>query len=297
AELDAAYDRAVDLLDDADALLVAAGAGMGVDSGLPDFRGDEGFWKAYPPFRGRSFPQMSNPAWFERDLALAWGFFGHRLQLYRAATPHDGFGRLLAWSERMPAGGFVFTSNVDGQFHKAGFDPDCIVECHGSIHHLQCTRPCCEDIHAADDLEITVDMETIRATSPTPVCPRCDAPARPNVLMFGDGAWIGDRTNEQHARFDRWRNRLDGKRLVVVEMGAGLAIPSVRLTAEECAARSRAGAWGAASALPLVRINPREPETPPGGVSLPVGAAAALAEIDRRWAKRRGIPLQGADDA
>ena len=33
-----------------DALLVAAGAGMGVDSGLPDFRGDEGFWRAYPPF-------------------------------------------------------------------------------------------------------------------------------------------------------------------------------------------------------------------------------------------------------
>jgi hypothetical protein len=34
----------------ADAVLITAGAGMGVDSGLPDFRGDEGFWKAYPPF-------------------------------------------------------------------------------------------------------------------------------------------------------------------------------------------------------------------------------------------------------
>jgi len=33
----------------ADAILVGAGAGMGVDSGLPDFRGTEGFWKAYPP--------------------------------------------------------------------------------------------------------------------------------------------------------------------------------------------------------------------------------------------------------
>ena len=36
------------LLEQADALIVAAGAGMGVDSGLPDFRGNEGFWRAYP---------------------------------------------------------------------------------------------------------------------------------------------------------------------------------------------------------------------------------------------------------
>ena len=34
--------------DQADGLLITAGAGMGVDSGLPDFRGTEGFWRAYP---------------------------------------------------------------------------------------------------------------------------------------------------------------------------------------------------------------------------------------------------------
>lgn len=36
-------------------LLFSAGAGMGVDSGLPDFRGDEGFWRAYPPFETGAF--------------------------------------------------------------------------------------------------------------------------------------------------------------------------------------------------------------------------------------------------
>ena len=35
-------------LDSSNSLLVAAGAGMGVDSGLPDFRGKEGFWNVYP---------------------------------------------------------------------------------------------------------------------------------------------------------------------------------------------------------------------------------------------------------
>ena len=37
------------LVNEAEAVLITAGAGIGVDSGLPDFRGNEGFWKAYPP--------------------------------------------------------------------------------------------------------------------------------------------------------------------------------------------------------------------------------------------------------
>ena len=36
------------IINEAEAILITAGAGMGVDSGLPDFRGNEGFWNAYP---------------------------------------------------------------------------------------------------------------------------------------------------------------------------------------------------------------------------------------------------------
>ncbi|MCK5220819.1 MAG: NAD-dependent protein deacetylase, partial [Candidatus Aminicenantes bacterium] len=43
--------EAAALIRDADAILIGAGAGMGVDSGLPDFRGNEGFWNAYPPYK------------------------------------------------------------------------------------------------------------------------------------------------------------------------------------------------------------------------------------------------------
>jgi len=46
--LDERIERAAAALREADALLVGAGTGMGVDSGLPDFRGTEGFWRAYP---------------------------------------------------------------------------------------------------------------------------------------------------------------------------------------------------------------------------------------------------------
>lgn len=131
----AALDQAAELVAGADAVLVCAGAGMGVDSGLPDFRGDEGFWRAYPPYQrlGLSFIELADPAHFGNDPELAWGFYGHRLALYRATVPHSGFDVLRKWRAR------VFTSNVDGQFQKAGFPK--VAEVHGSIHHLQCTLP------------------------------------------------------------------------------------------------------------------------------------------------------------
>ena len=82
-DLEHAYRQAAKAILAADARLIGAGAGMGVDSGLPDFRGPEGFWRAYPAFRGRRFEEMSNPVWFQRDPEQAWGFFGQRLNLHR----------------------------------------------------------------------------------------------------------------------------------------------------------------------------------------------------------------------
>ena len=65
-----------DALSHSEALLIGAGAGMGVDSGLPDFRGTSGFWKTYPPLQklGIQFQEMANPRWFREDPQLACGF-------------------------------------------------------------------------------------------------------------------------------------------------------------------------------------------------------------------------------
>jgi len=90
--------RAAELIAQADGLVVAAGAGIGVDSGLPDFRGNDGFWKAYPALgrAGMEFTSVASPRTFHEDPALAWGFYGHRLKLYRETVPHEGFALLKA---------------------------------------------------------------------------------------------------------------------------------------------------------------------------------------------------------
>lgn len=267
-------EQAAEIMARADALVIAAGAGMGVDSGLPDFRGKEGFWRAYPPFAemGLAFEQVANPTWFERDPELAWGFYGHRFNLYCAAQPHAGFAILRRWAETMSRGAFVFTSNVEGHFQRAGFDDERVYECHGSLNHLQCSAPCGEEIWPAGDMEIAVDEVSFRADEPLPRCPHCDAMARPNVLMFSDGQWLWNRSNEQEQRFEAWLATLEDARLVVVECGAGRAVPTVRRMSETL---QRAGA-------DLIRINPRESEGPPGTFSVPMSALEALSVIDEK---------------
>jgi NAD-dependent SIR2 family protein deacetylase len=267
-------ERAAVAIREAGALLITAGAGMGVDSGLPDFRGTEGFWKAYPAIAklGLSFAEMANPDWFKASPELAWAFYGHRLNLYRDTSPHPGFQRLLEVGASKPHGYFVFTSNVDGQFQKAGFSPDRIVECHGSIHHFQCSKPCGDDIWDATSEVVTVNEDLFKALPPLPACPNCGELARPNVLMFGDWSWHLARTQAQEVRLRNWLHGLRRikSKVAVVEIGAGTAIPSVRHQSETVASDLDAA---------FIRINPREAEIPAGGLGLPLNAAEGISRI------------------
>ncbi|MEO5329265.1 MAG: hypothetical protein H7829_13610 [Magnetococcus sp. THC-1_WYH] len=278
-DISTAWVRAARAIGDADALLITAGAGMGVDSGLPDFRGNTGFWRHYPPMEslGLAFVDMANPERFRQDPTLAWGFYGHRLHLYRQTPPHDGYRQLLDMAHNKPRGFFVFTSNVDGHFQRSGFPMDRVAECHGSIHHLQCLHPCSRSIWSADATNIPVDQTTFRATGTLPQCPNCRRLARPNVLMFDDGQWIPDRTNTQTIQLKQWLSALDkaDDRLTVVELGAGLGVPTVRRFSESVA-RHHGGN--------LVRINIRDHQVPGdlNAVSLPLGAAEAVLHIDEK---------------
>ena len=268
-DLAALYTAAAQLIRQADAMVICAGAGMGVDSGLPDFRGSGGFWKAYPAL-GRArirFEEIACPAAFRADPALAWGFYGHRLKLYRETVPHAGFAMLRDIAAGMLHGGFVFTSNVDGQFQRAGFAEASVVECHGSIHHLQCLERCSQAIWSAQALLPEVDAENCRLTSDLPRCPRCGGLARPAILMFNDWDWADGRTRMQMARLQEWRGQ--ARHPVIVEIGAGSAIATVRAFAQDLG-------------TPMIRINPSEWAVPRlHDVGIPVGALEAIGGMTR----------------
>jgi NAD-dependent SIR2 family protein deacetylase len=269
--LTATFHAAAAAISTAEALIITAGAGMGVDSGLPDFRGNEGFWNAYPPYRriGLSFIETANPAHFQRDPAFAWGFYGHRTNLYRATVPNPGFTILRNWIERFHLNAFVVTSNVDGQFQKAGFPEEEIFEVHGSIHHLQCLLPCCDTIWPNKE-QIEIDEQTMRAKS-IPTCPHCHDVARPNILMFGDFSWLDQRSRQQEESYRDFLSRQEGKRIVVIEIGAGTAIPTIRATSERI---------GRAPQATVIRINLREAAIDPPHLSLPCSGLAALTALD-----------------
>lgn len=266
------FEAATQAIAQADAMLITAGAGMGVDSGLPDFRGNVGFWSAYPPLAklGLSFSEIAAPKWFRKDPELVWGFFGHLLDLFRETEPHLGFKLLLDTARRMPSGYFVVTSNVDGQFQKAGFDDERITELHGSIHSLQCSVPCHQGVWPAHGIEVRTNMESCRATSDSPVCPSCGAIARPNILLFSDSDWIGHHSYKRQAEFNRWLDSLHGKQLVIIECGAGTAIPTIRWISESAQRKPDAT---------LIRINPRDFKVAENQIGIPSGALEGISRI------------------
>ncbi len=255
----------------ASALVITAGAGMGVDSGLPDFRGNQGFWKAYPMYErlGLSFIQAANPEHFETDPHFGWGFYGHRTNLYRNTTPHQGFTILRNWITARNLDYFIVTSNVDGQFQKAGFNDDHILEVHGSIHYLQCTIPCCSRIWP-NKAQFEINETTMRATE-IPRCPHCNRVARPNILMFGDYSWLPQRETGQETRFENFLQRTEAASTVVIELGAGSAIPTIRNLSQRLGHRP---------GTRVIRINPREAQIAGPHFSVPGSAVDILSQLD-----------------
>ncbi len=240
-------------IENAEAILITAGAGMGVDSGLPDFRGNEGLWTAYPPIKelGYDFKQMESSSLFRTNPNLAWGFYGHRMNLYKNTEPNIGFSILKDLVESKNNNYFIFTSNVDGHFQKAGFSENKIYEIHGSINYLQCIDDCSGRLVENSLGNINVDMDTLE-TDMTPVCRKCNKIIMPNILMFGDGVFNESIVSEQNDRFKKWLETTKGLRTVIIEIGAGRTIPTIRNFNDSYSKKN--------DNVKLIRINPNEYE-------------------------------------
>jgi len=266
-----AMHRAVGWLREADGLIFAAGAGMGVDSGLPDFRGSDAIWAKWLPagVSKADVRLLTYASSFRQKPQAAWRFYSRAAQIFRQTAPHAGFSILRRWGERAAKGAFVFTSNVDGHFQLAGFPEDRVVECHGTINFMQCRDRCSEVIWGADSLPFSAIEADDFSCDVLPQCPHCGGLARPNLRLSDDAQWVTARMLAQYTRLQAWRTGIQS--LVVVELGAGLAVSAVRQFAEGLGA-------------PLIRINLERSGIGAGeGVELCGSALSVLKELEQAW--------------
>lgn len=195
---------------------------------------------------------LSTRGLFFNDPRLAYGFHGSTLAMFAGADPHDGYRALHDLCRRMPQGYRIFTSNVDGLFEKAGWDASLVTECHGSIRTLQCFEPLCKRQYELRGWRSQWNIdEDLRWVGNLPAC-ECGSILRPNVLLLDDGPnWHGARYHESQKRLELWA--ADVERLVVLEVGSGGLVPTVRLFGEGVAS---------AKACAFIRVNLRSHRVP-----------------------------------
>jgi len=277
---------------EADALLFVTGAGAGVDMGLPDFRSSNKFWEELGHPDISKYEDASDNKWFDLDPGLAWGLNYHQLAMYRTAEVHEGYAALLQIAQMKGGNYFCYTSNIDGVLQRSGFDENKVREVHGNIHRLQCTQGYnCKDSHGEvtnpwqANIVLEYDGDTFRAEAPFPRCPNCGALARPNVWFCTDSKYVlWKQSGVIGNAYCEWLDSLEGKKVVVLEFGAGLAIPSARVEAEETVTRFRGV---------LIRVNPVDHMVPVQdgendcgfegkAISIPMGMSNAMKEIKKR---------------
>lgn len=149
--------------------IVLTGAGISTESGIPDFRSPSGIWAKYDPMEYAAIDA------FRRDPVKVWEFYALRFERLMTAEPNAGH-LALAELERREIVAAVVTQNIDGLHERAGSRE--VVEVHGSIRSAICLE-CGERVPIEDVIAALGE-------APAPLCPRCGAVLKPDVVMFGE---------------------------------------------------------------------------------------------------------------
>lgn len=245
-------------ISDADSILIGAGAGLSADAGY-DYLESVEFQKRYPYLERIGVSCRYESIGFEWPTkSMEWAFYARQLEEDLFTTPPRPEPYLDLHELTRHAERWVFTSNADDLFMRLGFDPDRIWTVQGTFSNLQCLAPCCDEVWASkpyiERLLPCVDLGTgeLKDASMVPVCPRCGGDMMLNVR---GGNWFVEQPYEsQRAAFQNWLTRaVEGRRLLIIEIGAGFNTPTViRWPCELITARN--------ANVRLIRINPHQPK-------------------------------------
>jgi NAD-dependent deacetylase len=164
-------ERVAALVSRAQRLLVVTGAGMSADAGLPTYRGAGGLYRDVDTEDGVPIEVALSGRMLADRPEVCWRHIRRIEEACRGARPHAGHEVLARWQDRCEV--TILTQNVDG-LHQAAGSRD-VIEVHGNVHHLSCTR--CTWVDTVTDYV---------ALASVPRCPTCGAVVRPDVVLFGE---------------------------------------------------------------------------------------------------------------
>jgi NAD-dependent deacetylase len=176
-------------------ITVLTGAGISAESGIPTFRGPEGFWtigsRNYHP------QEMATLAMFNMDPESVWAWYLYRMGLCRKARPNAGHLALAAMESHLGDRFTLITQNVDNLHILAGNSRSRTLQIHGNIFQTRCASACTDKILPLPDGvapkgkgAALTETEKQHLT-----CPACGSWLRPHVL------WFDETYNERHYRF------------------------------------------------------------------------------------------------
>jgi NAD-dependent deacetylase len=153
-------------------ILVITGAGVSAESGIPTFRGRDGYWQKLDPAK------LATPEAFAHDPTLVWDWYRERRQRIRSAQPnpaHQAIVKLAAHADEF----LLVTQNVDDLHLRAESEGqrlsrNKIVQIHGDIFETRCSRCQCSR------------REQEEEDSNLPRCTDCGELMRPGVVWFGE---------------------------------------------------------------------------------------------------------------
>ena len=170
-------------------MVVLTGAGISAESGIPTFRGPEGYWTAgnknYHPM------ELATREAFERMPEEVWRWYLYRRAVCRAAAPNPAHHALVQAEQRLGDRFLLVTQNVDGLHRRAGSDARRSFEIHGNIDLWRCADGCASGARPAP---ISLDLDDVRQAKHHPLtadqlralrCP-CGGWRRPHVLWFDE---------------------------------------------------------------------------------------------------------------
>jgi NAD-dependent deacetylase len=175
--------EAIDIFSSAKKAIALTGAGISVPSGIPDFRSPGGLWTLFSPDEyGTIEVFMHNPE-------KAWQLYRELGKGLQDKKPNQAHHVLAEFEEKEILRGVV-TQNIDNLHQRAGSRD--VYEIHGDHQHLQCIR--CDYLVEAKEEHYTANT--------IPRCTDCDAPLKPNVVLFGEAVRRMDDIHELIAGCD-----------------------------------------------------------------------------------------------